>query len=96
MLNDVSKAIVLDALRGSPEVRHELRDFIIETVQAVLDIRREGDQNEKLLDAREAAELLSMTPAAVRQAAYRGALPVSRVGRRLRFSRTALLALRAG
>ena len=40
---------------------------------------------EELVDAAGAARLLGMTEAAVRSAAWRGSLPVVRVGSRLRF-----------
>jgi excisionase family DNA binding protein len=40
---------------------------------------------EDLLDVAGAAKLLGMTEGAVRSAAYRGSLPVVRVGSRLRF-----------
>jgi hypothetical protein len=41
--------------------------------------------DEPLLDVRAAAELLGMTPTALRSAAYRGSIRCVRVGRRLRF-----------
>lgn len=42
-------------------------------------------QSEPLMDLQQAAEFLSITPAALRASAYRGTVPVIRVGRRLRF-----------
>ena len=47
--------------------------------------------NEPLIDAREAATLLSMSVAAVRAAAYRGTLRSHHVGRLLRFRQSELL-----
>jgi hypothetical protein len=46
-----------------------------------------------LVDAVGAAQILGMTPAAVRQAARRGTLPVIHLGRRVRFRRAELAAL---
>ena len=46
----------------------------------------------ELLNVQAAAKVLGMTPAAVRQAVYRGSLPALRLGRRLRFRRADLLA----
>lgn len=47
----------------------------------------------QLLDTDQAADLLQMKPQAVRQAAWRGSIPSVRIGRRLRFRRSLLLAL---
>lgn len=46
-----------------------------------------------LIDVAGAAALLARTPAAIRQAVHRGDLPCIRVGRSVRFSRAALLAM---
>jgi excisionase family DNA binding protein len=47
--------------------------------------------DDQLLDADEAAELLSMTPGALRAAARRGCIPCVHVGRRVRFRRSELV-----
>jgi excisionase family DNA binding protein len=47
-----------------------------------------NDNADALLDANDVARLLGLTPRAVRQAAWRGAIPFVRVGRRLRFRRS--------
>ena len=48
------------------------------------------DDSEDLLDTDKAAAFLSTTPAAIRQAVYRGTLVAGHVGRRLKFRRSAL------
>jgi excisionase family DNA binding protein len=74
------------ALAELPEVVEDLRQRIAE-----LESRLTTPANDTLLDTVAAAKLLAMTPAAVRQAAYRGTIPCVRVGRRLRFRRAELL-----
>jgi hypothetical protein len=79
------KPAVLEALR-SPEARDLLRQLLEELQPAdkVVDA---------LVDAVEAGRILGMTPGAVRQAARHGTLPVTHLGRRVRFRRAELLAL---
>jgi len=48
---------------------------------------------DRLIGVDEAAEILGMTVGALRKAAERGTLPSARIGRRLRFRRSELLAL---
>jgi len=57
----------------------------LETRVSELEARLSARRPEALLDVNGAAEMLHMTPAAVRSAAYRGSLPCVRVGTRLRF-----------
>jgi hypothetical protein len=91
LTEEISKALLLNGLE-TPEVRHKLRELITSTVEAMLDLHKEEQDGDRLLDLKEAAELVSMTPAALRQAAYRGKVDHQKMGRRLRFSRKALLA----
>jgi hypothetical protein len=58
-----------------------------------LETRLSERRPEALLDVNGAAELLHMTPTAVRSAAYRGSLPCVRVGSRLRFWPSDLVSL---
>jgi hypothetical protein len=67
----------------------DARRIIAEIVRETLDEREPGE--DAFLDAGAAAEMLSMTPAAVRKAALRGSLPCRRLGRKLRFLRSELL-----
>jgi excisionase family DNA binding protein len=46
--------------------------------------------DDQLLDVEAAANLLDMSPAAVRAAARRGSIPSVHIGRRVRFKRSAL------
>jgi excisionase family DNA binding protein len=78
------------ALAELPEVVEDLRQRIVELESRLL----APPANDTLLDTAGAAKLLAMTPEAVRQAAYRGTIPCVRVGRRLRFRRSELLAPR--
>jgi excisionase family DNA binding protein len=78
------------ALAELPEVVEELRQRIVELESRLT----APPANDTLLDTAGAAKLLAMTPEAVRQAAYRGTIPCVRVGRRLRFRRSELLAPR--
>jgi excisionase family DNA binding protein len=57
---------------------------------AELETKVGPSQAEELVDVEEAADLLSMTPGAVRAAARRGTLPAVHVGRRVRFRRSEL------
>jgi len=57
---------------------------------AELEARARTPEVEELVDARAAAAILHMTPGAVRAAARRGTLPAVKVGRRVRFKRSAL------
>jgi hypothetical protein len=50
-----------------------------------LEARLSDRRPEALLDVNGAAQMLHMSPTAVRSAAYRGSLPCVRVGTRLRF-----------
>ena len=79
------KPVVLEALR-SPEGRDLIRRLVTEMQPAD---ERPGD----LVDAKEAARLLGMTAAAVRQAARRGTFSPVYLGRRVRFRLADLLAL---
>lgn len=79
MVIDFKQALV-DALK-SPEVIEALRMSL-----------REAEGDEVLVDTDKAAEILAMTPAALRKAVERGHIPAQRMGRRLRFRRDELLA----
>lgn len=68
------KAADLEALQALPSRVAEL-ERRLETFAAT----------EPLLNVRQAATFLGITPAALRASAYRGSLPCVRVGRRLRF-----------
>ena len=74
-----------------PELDAVVRRAVREEVPAAT----HGDPDE-LLDAEQAAKLVGMTPAALRRAAERGTFPVDalRIGRRLRWRRGDLVALR--
>lgn len=78
-----------DDLATLPTVVRELQARVTE-----LEGRTAAPDDGQLLDTEAATTLLGMSPAAVRQAAYRGALPCVRIGRRLRFRRSQLAALR--
>jgi excisionase family DNA binding protein len=79
----------LSELAELPAVVRELRERV-QLLEQELEHRRRED-SDQLLTAEQAAELLRMSVAAVRQAARRGTLPVVRLGRRLRFRRADLL-----
>jgi hypothetical protein len=72
----------------SREVVAELKKLISEVVADKPAPAREDG----LLNSVQAAEFLSMTPAALRKAAERGRVPCLRFGRNLRFRRDELLA----
>jgi excisionase family DNA binding protein len=74
---------------ASQEVTERIREIVRE---AVREPRTGNEVGESLLDTKKAAELLSMTPAAVRKAAERGTIPCVRLGRKLLFRRDELIA----
>lgn len=80
-------------------VREALKDPLVrEDIRAIIQAAREDASAdvgmvEPLIDAREAAKLLGMSPPAVRAAAFRGALPCVHVGRLLRFRPSQLRAV---
>ncbi len=76
-------AAVKEALRDSA-VRDQIRSIVLECASLP------ANDVDDLLDARAAATFLSMTPAALRMAVYRGSIPCVRIGRRLRFRRSDL------
>jgi Helix-turn-helix domain len=79
-------SVTLADLVDLPEVVRRLKADVDE-----LKARVAEHQLEALLDVAGAADLLHMTPAAVRSAAYRGTLPCVKVGSRLRFRPSELL-----
>ena len=79
----------LTAALASPKVQEELRRTVASVQRAELGAFPAG--NDRLVDADEAAQVLGMTPMAVRKAATRGSLPAERLGRRLRFRLSDLL-----
>jgi excisionase family DNA binding protein len=82
------RAEILSAL-DSPAFRRELANLVRTAVRE----ERPAPVDEGFIDAKSAADLLGMTVGAVRKAAFRGSLPCHRVGRKLRFVRSELLAL---
>ena len=80
----------LDALAALPDEVAKLRARVAELEARTAQPADDGS----LLNAKDAAALLQMTTTALRQAAYRGAIPCVRIGRRLRFRRSELLKLR--
>jgi hypothetical protein len=78
-------AAVKEALHDA-EVRAQIRAIVLECAPAP------ANDVEDLLDSRGAAAFLKMTPAALRMAVYRGTVPCVRIGRRLRFRRSDLVA----
>jgi excisionase family DNA binding protein len=93
---DAARFLMIDLAQGlaealrHPEVRDFFRDLIADVVREELDDPRNHNPDQ-LLPVKEAAALLGMTPAALRQAAARGTIPWRRIGRRLRFRRGDLL-----
>jgi excisionase family DNA binding protein len=81
----------LTAALSSPKVQEELRRTVATVLRA--EMRAFPAGGDRLVDADEVAEVLGMTSGAVRKAARRGTIPAERVGRRLRFRLSALLAL---
>lgn len=90
--NDVDDAVTerLVALVELPSVVTRLATRV-ERLEQQVQILQRGDPDQ-LLDTAQAAHLLGMSEAAVRQAARRGTLPAEYRGRRLRFRRGVLLA----
>jgi excisionase family DNA binding protein len=90
--NDIDDVVTerLSALVGLASVVTRLAARV-ERLEQNLEILRRGDPDQ-LLDTEQAAQLLGMSEAAVRQAARRGRLPAEYRGRSLRFRRGALLA----
>jgi excisionase family DNA binding protein len=80
----------LTAALASPKVQEELRRTVADVLRAELRVLPIGP--DRLVDADEAAELLGMTCGAIRKAAARGTIPTERIGRRLRFRLSSLLA----
>jgi hypothetical protein len=81
------KRELMNLLR-SPEARRT----IVDIVHATIEQDRSAEADDGLLDAEGAADVLAMTPGAVRKAVLRGSLPCRRIGRKLRFVRSELLA----
>ena len=77
---------------ASEKVQRRLAELLRDVFRAELRKVFDGE----LLDVDAAAELLRMTPAAVRKAVERKQIPCVRVGRRLRFSRAEILRLAGG
>lgn len=72
-------------------MRDLLRDLMADAVRQELPNASQGDPDQ-LLSVDDAAALFGMTPGALRKAAARGSIKGIRVGRRLRFRRSELLA----
>jgi excisionase family DNA binding protein len=87
----VTPAMTLDDLAALPARVEQLQRQLAE-LQGVV-ARLTGAQQGPLLDTEAAAELLALTPAALRQAVARGTIPAERIGRRLRFRRADLMSL---
>ena len=88
---DETASTALAAAFASPEVQEVLETLVRRVVREELQASPVLDE---LLDAGQAAELLKMSKAAVQKAAQRGGLPVVRHGRRIRFRRRDLLAVK--
>lgn len=80
----------ITAALASPKVQEELRRIVAGALRAELRTLPVG--GDRFVNAEEAAEVLGMTGAAVRKAAARGTIPAERIGRRLRFRLSVLLA----
>src|SRR5262249_34507217 len=74
---------------ASPEAQESIAKIVRDAIRS----EREMTAVPEILDVHGAAALLAMTPVAVRKACSRGTLPYSKLGQKLRFSRTALLAI---
>jgi hypothetical protein len=79
-------AAVKEALRDAT-IRDQIRAMVLEFASLPA-----NDVVEDLVDVRAAAAFLGMTPHALRMAVFRGAVPSLRIGRRLRFRRSDLVA----
>ncbi len=77
----------LTAWFQSDEVQDQLKNLMREAVKAELGHLLDGE----LLDAKQAAKVLSMTVGAVHKAVERGQIACVRNGRQLRFRRSELL-----
>ena len=66
-------------------IRDQIRAIVLECTP------KPANDVEELLDVRAAASFLSMTPAALRMAVYRGSIPCVHIGRRVRFRRSDLV-----
>ena len=87
----VGVPLTIDIVAAVKEALHDvaIRDQIRAIVMEYTP--KPANDVEDLLDARAAAAFLSMTPAALRMAVYRGSIPCVRIGRRLRFRRADLM-----
>jgi len=90
-LDEVFDKLMARALAHG-EAATALRRMLHEVVRTEM-AKHPPDAN-RLLEAREAAELLGMSEEAVRKAAARGTLPCVHIGRRLRFRLGDLLAIK--
>ncbi len=79
----------LSAWFTSEEVQNQLKLLMREAVKAELAHLLDGE----LLDAKQAAKVLSMTVGAVHKGVERGQIPCVRMGRSLRFRRSELLGI---
>jgi hypothetical protein len=79
-------AAVKEALRDAT-IRDQIRAIVLEFASLPA-----NDVAEDLVDTSAAATFLGMTPHALRMAVFRGAVPCLRIGRRLRFRRSDLVA----
>jgi excisionase family DNA binding protein len=86
MIDFVSELVA--ALRSAP-VQSTMRQMIVEVMR--VELEASSSDSDRLVNVEEAADILGMTPSAVRKAAYRGTLPCQRVGRRVRFRLRSLI-----
>ena len=77
----------LTAWLGAPEVRALLKSIVTDAVRDEL----RAALGDELLDVGRAAQMLGMSPGALRKAVERGQVPCERIGHRLRFRRMELL-----
>lgn len=70
----------LSQLAALPDIVRALQERV-----AQLEAKLRPAETESLVGVDRAAQLLGMTPTALRSAAYRGSIPCVKVGRRLRF-----------
>jgi hypothetical protein len=78
----------LTAWLRSTDARSLMKEIVAEAVQT--EIR--GALEDELIDVDRAAAMLDMTPGALRKAVERGQVACQRIGNRLRFRRTDLIA----